>query len=111
MGRGMKVNELVDTIKEHGVNKGWRVSIGGCELLEYISDIPGFVELLGKFFRWNGNDTDCISFVDDHPDPIEFILNGDRVIEFHFYFRAISICSYGGGSSCQYTFRVSDDDR
>ena len=43
----MNINELVDIIKEHGVNKGWRVSIGGCELLEHISDVPGFVSLLG----------------------------------------------------------------
>jgi hypothetical protein len=85
----MNINELVDIMKEHGVNKGWRVSIGGCELLEHISDVPGFVSLLGEFRRLGSG----VNLVENY-DPIGFILNVD-----------ITFCADG-----DYVYISMDDD-
>ena len=61
------INYLCDIIKKHGGSNHYRASIDGCKLLEHIDDIEEFVSVL----REGGE------FVNDHPDPIEFILSDD----------------------------------
>ena len=68
----MTINDLRDIIMKHGVEYLGMFCIDGCELLEYVSDMDNFISFLHEFK----------SFIRDHPDPIETILNGD--VEFRF---------------------------
>jgi hypothetical protein len=57
--------------------------VDGCDVLERIVDVPGFVSLLHHFKR-EGRMGD-VSFVEDNPDPIRIILGGDitfSIVEF-----------------------------
>jgi hypothetical protein len=69
----MTIGELRGIIVGHGVRDGvlGEGVLGGCELLEHIVDVGGFVSLLRGFFR-DGK----VSFVDDYSDPVGFILGG-----------------------------------
>jgi hypothetical protein len=95
----MDVDSLCDIIRKHGkkynnkFNNAW---IKGRDLLEHIEDVEGFVSLLGKFTRFN-----C-SFVDDYPNPIEFILN--RTIEFRIYGLSVGILNIDVRQHYTYTF-------
>jgi hypothetical protein len=68
----MTINDLRDIIMKHGVGYLGMFCIDGCDLLEHVSDMDDFISFLHEFK----------SFIRDHPDPIEIILNGD--VEFRF---------------------------
>ena len=68
----MTIDDLISIIKKHGRLDGWYYDIGGCEVLEYINDMEGFVELLREFKKLY----QPISFVDNYPDPVRAILDG-----------------------------------
>ena len=81
VGVVMTINDLRGIIMEHGshpenINYGMWYFMGGCELLEHISDIPGFVSLLRKFKRRDMVSLRMVGFVDEFPDPINAILGG-----------------------------------
>jgi hypothetical protein len=78
----MTIFELRDIIKKYGVNDGYYTV--GCELLEYIKDVPGFVSLLREFSSDVG-----FNFVDGYlsdmnHDPIKFILTGDVTFSYDY---------------------------
>jgi len=77
----MTTKELYDLIKRHGTVSGL---ISGCKLLGFISDVPGFVSLLGGFYHtrtdWNVRvlkPRACDGFVAKYPKPVNTILNDD----------------------------------
>jgi hypothetical protein len=83
----MTIDDLIDIIEKHGV----RGSIGGCELLEHIVDVGGFVSLLGHYTvpdGWGG----YVDFVDEYPDPIGLILGGG--VEFSVDFLSVDGVDY-----------------
>ena len=85
----MTIGELHGIINKHCVNEGaYPEHISGCELLEHIVDVPGFVSLLRKF-TCDRNFGKLISFVEDYPDVIGAILGGD--VEFFNYYGFIRI--------------------
>ena len=76
----MTMNDLRHIIKSHGVFEmdGCHV-IDGCEVLEHIVDVGGFVALLRDFKRSDQQRpiySPFLSFISDYPDPVEFILGG-----------------------------------
>jgi hypothetical protein len=101
----MTMNELQDIIREHGTNSNFdvllprgvcninRFDINGCDLLEYIDDVPGFVSLLGCLQRWDITRYAVVTFVGDYPDTIESILGGDII----FIAVNTSVCAYVDG--------------
>jgi hypothetical protein len=72
----MMIGDLFFIVRGCSREPFWLRGVSGCEVLEHIVDIPGFVSLLRKFYRGSIN---MVSFVEDYPDPIEFILNGDVI--------------------------------
>jgi hypothetical protein len=97
----MNINELRNIIMNYGDNRGElivgskRYTIDGCRLLEYVEDVGTFVSLLRSFFKWGKKGK--MSFVDDHPNPVEFILSG--VVSFS---SDIFACIYIGGTDPYY---------
>jgi len=94
----MTMNELQDIIREHGTirlprNVCNRFDINGCDLLEHIDDVPGFVSLLGCLQRWDITRYAVATFVGDYPDTIESILGGDII----FIAVNTSVCAYVDG--------------
>ena len=83
----MTIGELHRLIREHPVCEvdciGWYF-LGGCELLEHIVDVGGFVSLLRKFRKVSDTHRGVpisidsnVGLVDDYPDPIRTILGGN----------------------------------
>ena len=68
-GISVTVDDLKHIVKKHGEHDKL-FFIDGCKLLEYIEDVEWFISFLGKF---DGER----NFLDDYPDPITAILNGD----------------------------------
>jgi hypothetical protein len=85
----MTIFELRDIIKKYGVNDGYYTV--GCELLEYIKDVPGFVSLLREFSSDVG-----FNFVDGYlsdmnHDPIKFILTGDVTFSYDYLWVFVTV--------------------
>ena len=76
----MTIKDLRDIVDDRIKRRSHSESqiISGCELLEYIDDIPGFVSLLDGFRRIG---TFNVNFVNDFPDPIGTILHEN--VEFY----------------------------
>ena len=74
----MTIYDLFRIIRKYGVDEGeGYYSILGSDLLEHVEDIEGFVSLLGGLKRVHFPQGITTSFIDDNPNPIEFILEGD----------------------------------
>jgi hypothetical protein len=89
----MTIFELRDIIKKYGVNcPSYHYVIGGCELLEHIVDVPGFVSLLREFSSFVG-----FNFVDgylsdmNHHDPIKFILTGGVTFSYDYLWVFVTV--------------------
>jgi len=89
----MTIGELHGIINKHCVNEGaYPEHISGCELLEHISDVPGFVSLLGEFSSFVG-----FNFVDgylsdmNHHDPIKFILTGGVTFSYDYLWVFVTV--------------------
>jgi hypothetical protein len=83
----MFFDDLIDIIEKHGI----RGSIGGCDVLGRVSDVPGFVSLLGHYTvpdGWGG----YVDFVGEFPDPIGLILGGG--VEFSVDFLSVDGVDY-----------------
>jgi hypothetical protein len=79
----MTISGLRGIIRERGSHDGMWYSIGGCELLEHIVDVGGFVSLLRGFKRRDHSHKTYISFVNDFSDPVRYILGGSVVFDFN----------------------------
>ena len=77
----MTTKELYSLIKRHGTN-GYNIS--GRKLLEFITDVPGFVSLLGGFYDYHR-----VSFIAKYPKPINTILNDN--VTFYADFNKLGI--------------------
>jgi hypothetical protein len=98
----MTIGELHKLIVGCGIGDGigWYY-IGGCDVLGRVSDVPGFVSLLGSFRRLGDADDVNVSFVDDYPDPIVGILGGG--VKFVAAQRWVDIyVDVGFGVECDY---------
>jgi hypothetical protein len=79
----MTTKELYSLIKRHAAN-GY---ISGRKLLEFITDVPGFVSLLGGFYRIGTYHR--VSFIAKYPKPINTILNDN--VTFYADFNVLGI--------------------
>ena len=95
----MTIDDLVNIIRDHGCRDKWGYYIGGCEVLEYIMDVEGFIELL-RGFRFRGMG---VSFLDNHPEPVGVILGGGATFDYHKFGNRMRVTiGYDGDRSYWY---------
>jgi hypothetical protein len=100
----MNTKELYYLIKRHGITCSNGYVIGGRRLLEHITDVPGFVSLLGGYQARVLYSRNHKWFIAKYPKPINTILN-DNIT---FYADTNKLGIWNGGSE-YYSRKVEND--
>jgi hypothetical protein len=100
----MNTKELYYLIKRHGITCSNGYVIGGRRLLEHITDVPGFVSLLGGYQARVLYSRNHKWFIAKYPKPINTILNDDIT-----FYADTKLGIWNDGSEEYYSRKVKND--